>query len=133
MIEITVRDYGSKMARRKITKVGGSATAAQTSKRPTQSESKESGSKRRLRPGTKALQEIRKYQRSTDLLLRRLPFARVVYFTFNNDWIFIIFQVKEISDMYIGVDGVPKRWKVDALMALQYAAETYLTNIFADA
>ncbi len=35
--------------------------------------------------------------------------------------------------MYIGVDGTPKRWKVDALMALQYAAETYLTNIFADA
>ena len=45
----------------------------------------------------------------------------------------IVAQVREISDMYIGVDGTPKRWKVDALMALQYAAETYLTNIFADA
>jgi hypothetical protein len=34
--------------------------------------------KRRYRPGTLALREIRKYQRSTDLLLRRLPFSRVV-------------------------------------------------------
>lgn len=34
--------------------------------------------KRRYRPGTVALREIRKYQKSTDLLLRRLPFARIV-------------------------------------------------------
>lgn len=37
--------------------------------------------KRRYRPGTLALREIRKYQRSTDLLLRRLPFSRVVCFS----------------------------------------------------
>ena len=34
--------------------------------------------KQRFRPGTVALREIRKYQKSTDLLLRKLPFARVV-------------------------------------------------------
>ena len=34
--------------------------------------------KRRFRPGTVALREIRKYQKSTDLLLRKLPFARLV-------------------------------------------------------
>lgn len=34
--------------------------------------------KRRYRPGTRALQEIRKYQKSTDLLIRKLPFARLV-------------------------------------------------------
>lgn len=34
--------------------------------------------KARYRPGTVALREIRKYQKSTDLLLRKLPFARVV-------------------------------------------------------
>jgi hypothetical protein len=33
---------------------------------------------RRWKPGTKALREIRKYQQSTDLLIRRLPFARLV-------------------------------------------------------
>lgn len=34
--------------------------------------------KHRFRPGTVALREIRKYQRSTELLLRKLPFARLV-------------------------------------------------------
>lgn len=33
---------------------------------------------RRFRPGTVALREIRKYQKSTDLLIRKLPFSRVV-------------------------------------------------------
>ena len=34
--------------------------------------------KRRYKPGTVALREIRRYQRSTDLLISKLPFARVV-------------------------------------------------------
>lgn len=40
----------------------------------------EQGARRRVRyrPGTVALREIRKYQKSTDLLLRKLPFARIV-------------------------------------------------------
>ncbi|POI20832.1 hypothetical protein CIB84_015421, partial [Bambusicola thoracicus] len=33
---------------------------------------------RRYRPGQRALREIRRYQSSTALLLRRQPFARVV-------------------------------------------------------
>jgi hypothetical protein len=33
---------------------------------------------RRFRPGTRALMEIRKYQKNTDLLIRKLPFSRVV-------------------------------------------------------
>lgn len=36
--------------------------------------------KRRFRPGAKALSEIRKYQNSTELLIRKLPFARLVRF-----------------------------------------------------
>jgi histone H3-like centromeric protein A len=32
----------------------------------------------RFRPGTVALREIRKYQKSTDLLIRKLPFSRLV-------------------------------------------------------
>lgn len=36
------------------------------------------GKKRRFKPGTVALKEIRRYQKSTDLLLRKLPFARLV-------------------------------------------------------
>ncbi len=34
--------------------------------------------KKRYKPGTVALREIRKYQKSTDLLLAKLPFSRVV-------------------------------------------------------
>ena len=34
--------------------------------------------KHRYRPGTVALREIRRYQKSTDLLIRRLPFQRLV-------------------------------------------------------
>ena len=40
----------------------------------------QSKKKRRYKPGTVALQEIRKYQRSTDLLLMKLPFSRLVSF-----------------------------------------------------
>lgn len=36
------------------------------------------GKKRRFRPGTVALREIRKYQKSTDLLIQKLPFSRLV-------------------------------------------------------
>ena len=34
--------------------------------------------RKRYRPGMKALSEIRKYQNSTELLIRKLPFARLV-------------------------------------------------------
>lgn len=34
--------------------------------------------KRRYRPGTVALREIRHYQKTSDLLIRKLPFARLV-------------------------------------------------------
>lgn len=34
--------------------------------------------KKRFRPGTVALREIRKYQKSTDLLIQKLPFSRIV-------------------------------------------------------
>lgn len=41
--------------------------------------------RRRYRPGTFALREIRHYQKTTDLLLRKLPFARLVFYLLN--WI----------------------------------------------
>lgn len=37
--------------------------------------------KRRYRPGTLALKEIRRYQANTDLLMLKLPFARLVRFS----------------------------------------------------
>lgn len=72
--------------------------------------------KRRYRPGTNALREIRKFQRGTDLLLRKLPFARLV---------------KEIAEMYIGTDyGI--RWQSNAILALQEASEAFLIHLLED-
>lgn len=42
------------------------------------------GKRHRYRPGTVALREIRKYQKSTDLLLLRMPFARLVSLLFSS-------------------------------------------------
>ncbi|XP_069025069.1 histone H3-like centromeric protein A isoform X1 [Embiotoca jacksoni] len=71
--------------------------------------------KRRFRPGTKALMEIRKYQKSTDLLLRKGPFSRLV---------------REVCQNFSRGD---LRWQVYALMALQEAAEAFLVLLFSDA
>lgn len=65
----------------------------------------------RYRPGNVALREIRKYQRSTDLLLRKLPFARLV---------------REIAQDF----KHDLRFQGTALLALQEAAEAYLVSLF---
>ena len=72
--------------------------------------------KRRYRPGTVALREIRQYQKNTDLLIRKLPFARLV---------------KEVAEDYIGADyGI--RWQSNAVLALQEACEAYLVHLLED-
>jgi histone H3/H4 len=40
----------------------------------------------RYRPGTNALKEIRKYQMSTELLIRKTPFQRLVREILDNNW-----------------------------------------------
>lgn len=67
----------------------------------------------RFRPGTVALREIRKYQKSTDLLIKKAPFLRLV---------------KEIlQERKIGM-----RMQSHAVLALQEASEAYLTSVFED-
>lgn len=68
----------------------------------------------RYRPGTCALREIRKYQKSTDLLIRKLPFARLV---------------REIAAEFKN----DLRWQSTAILALQEASEAYLVSLFEDA
>lgn len=68
----------------------------------------------RFRPGTVALREIRKYQRSTDLLMRKLPFQRIVRDIASN--------VKD--DL---------RFKASSMLALQEATEAYLISLLASA
>ena len=50
------------------------------SKRPRDQDSMPAAKPRRhrFRPGTVALREIRRYQKSTELLIRRMPFQRLV-------------------------------------------------------
>lgn len=76
---------------------------------------KKARKKRRNRPGTVALREIRRYQRSTELLLSKLPFRRLV---------------REIAqDVYNG----DLRFQHTAMTALQEASEAFLVEYFQDA
>ena len=88
--------------------------------------------KGRYRPGTVALREIRKYQKSTDLLLAKLPFSRVVRSPLQIP--LLTSQVREIAyDAMTGGADEHIRWQSSALMALQEAAEAFLVHLFEDA
>ncbi len=67
----------------------------------------------RFRPGTVALREIKRYQKSTELLIKRLPFRRLV---------------KEIAQNYKS----DLRFQASAVIALQEAAESYMVSLFQD-
>jgi histone H3 len=67
----------------------------------------------RYRPGTVALREIRRYQKSTELLIRKLPFQRLV---------------REIAQDF----KTDLRFQGSAVLALQEAAEAYLVGLFED-
>jgi histone H3/H4 len=79
--------------------------------------------KHRYRPGTVALREIRKYQKTTDLLIQRLPFSRVVRE--------IALDMMTDTNEYDGETGL--RWQSSAILALQEATEAYLVHLFEDA
>ena len=68
----------------------------------------------RFRPGTVALREIRRYQKSTDLLIRKLPFRRLVAGV----------MAEHITALRI---------QTSAVMALQTAVEDYMVSLFEDA
>ena len=75
---------------------------------------------RRYRQGTVALKEIRRYQKSTDLLIRKLPFQRLVWEIAGDH--------KVITSPLCG----KVRFQSAAVMALQEAAEAYLVGLFED-
>ncbi len=100
------------MSRTKTTAVAKSAKAegkkAKTPKAP--------GAKRsfRWRPGTVALRQIKRYQKSTELLMRKAPFQRLV---------------RELATGH--KDGL--RWAASAVAALQEATEGFLVSWLSDA
>ena len=68
----------------------------------------------RFRPGTVALREIRKYQKSTDTLIQKIPFRRLV------------------CEIAINIDN-QKRFQESALSAIQETAEAYLVSLLGEA
>ncbi|RVD83324.1 uncharacterized protein DFL_007716 [Arthrobotrys flagrans] len=79
----------------------------------------------KFRPGTVALREIRKYQKSTDLLLRKLPFSRLVREICANQIDIVNSQFQRSNESM--------RWQSQALLALQEAAEAFMVHLFEDA
>jgi histone H3/H4 len=62
-----------------------------------------------------ALKEIRRYQKSTELLIRKLPFARLV---------------REVMSNFT---NKPYRWQASALLAIQEAAEAHIVHLMEEA
>jgi histone H3/H4 len=67
----------------------------------------------RFRPGTVALREIRRFQKSTELLIRKLPFQRLV---------------REIASEFKN----DLRFQSSAVLALQEATEAFIVGLFED-
>ena len=68
----------------------------------------------RYQPGTVALREIRRYQKSTELLIRKLPFQRLV---------------REFAQ---DLGKINVRFQSGVIMALQEASEAYLVGLLED-
>ena len=67
----------------------------------------------RYRPGTVALRQIRRYQKTTELLIRKLPFNRLV---------------REVADEF----KKELHFRAEAIQACQEASEAYLVHLFDD-
>ena len=74
----------------------------------------------RYRPGTVALKQIRRYQKTTELLIRKLPFQRLVR------------EIACDTDVIRSPLCGKVRFQSAAIMALQEASEAYLVGLFED-
>jgi histone H3 len=70
-------------------------------------------SARKWHPGTVALRQVKKFQKSTNLLLRKAPFSRLV---------------REVAAQY--KDGL--KFASSALLAVQEATESYIVSVLSD-
>ncbi|XP_034545514.1 uncharacterized protein LOC117817136 [Notolabrus celidotus] len=117
--QISLRSGTETMARTKQTarkSTGGKAPRKQLATKAARKSAPATGGVKkphRYRPGTVALREIRRYQKSTELLIRKLPFQRLV---------------REIAQDF----KTDLRFQSSAVMALQEASEAYLVGLFED-
>ena len=85
----------------------------QANQQPPRKTTSSSAKSHRYKPGTVALREIRRYQKSTKLLIRKLPFARLVW---------------EIAQDF----KTDLQFQSSAIGALQEASEAYLVGLYED-
>ena len=110
------------MARKKAAEHAAQAAKAAKAARKSGVKAPKGGVKKpyRFRPGTVALKEIRRYQKSTELLIRKLPFQRLVR------------EIANDTDVIHSPLCGKVRFQSAAVMALQEASEVYLVGIFKD-
>jgi histone H3 len=97
---------GKRIPRTNAVKKSLSAIKAGTARKP-----------HRYRPGTVALREIQRFQRSSELLIRKAPFARLV---------------REIAEELGAKENKEYWFQSTAVLALQEASEAYLIGLFED-
>ena len=97
------KSTGGKAPRKNLTTVAKRQADPRNVKRP-----------HRYRPGTVALREIRRYQKSTTLLIKKMPFQRLC---------------REIAQLEVKKN---MRFQGSAVLALQTASEAYLVSLFED-
>ncbi|XP_062285615.1 uncharacterized protein LOC133991159 [Scomber scombrus] len=118
-VSLFIRSKRDTMARTKQTarkSTGGKAPRKQLATKAARKSAPATGGVKkphRYRPGTVALREIRRYQKSTELLIRKLPFQRLV---------------REIAQDF----KTDLRFQSSAVMALQESSEAYLVGLFED-
>ena len=111
--------YRTTMARTKQTarkSTGGKAPRKQLASKAARKSAPSTGGVKkphRYKPGTVALREIRRFQKSTELLIRKLPFQRLV---------------REIAQDF----KTDLRFQSSAIGALQESVEAYLVSLFED-
>ncbi|KAK6183526.1 hypothetical protein SNE40_010996 [Patella caerulea] len=98
-----------------VQKIFASKIKAHNNKRRSDVEIKAKKKTKRYRPGFRAIKEIRAYQRSTKLLINKLPFQRLV---------------KDITETHF--PGLRMQTAALALAALQEATESYIVGLFED-
>lgn len=115
LVSIVVKMARTKQTARKST--GGKAPRKQLASKAARKSapSAAGGVKKphRYKPGTVALREIRRFQKSTELLIRKLPFQRLV---------------REIAQDF----KTDLRFQSSAIGALQESVEAYLVSLFED-
>ena len=114
LIHLFIRMARTKQTARKST--GGKAPRKQLATKAARKSAPATGGVKkphRYRPGTVALREIRRYQKSADLLIRKLPFQRLV---------------REITQDFKG----DLRHQSTGLLALHEASEAYLVSLAED-